>query len=138
MKKPSKSSTKSTYAKYLKCKKPNRWASLICETIHNEQLQAWVASIVMWNYPKGLAWESELSELSDQYRSNKNDNKAIELQKAFFSIGLPYFPAKNDDAISSEKKLVLAHNNITSKQRVGNENAQACCNYHASEVAAGR
>jgi len=135
----SNSSTKMTYAKFLVAKKPNQWAALIGERIKDIQLQAWVASVAMWNYPKGSAWESDLSALSEPYRPNQNENKSAELSKAFSSVGLPYFPGKNDDAIASEKKLrYYFHDNITNKQRVGNENARKCCNHHLAELEAAR
>lgn len=133
----SNSSTKTTYAKFLEAKNPNQWAVLINERIKDIQLKAWVASVAMWNYPKGLAWESDLSALSEPYRANQNENKSAELSRAFFSVGLPYFPGKNDNAIASEKKKNLSHDNITSKQRTGNENAMKCCKYHRAEIAIG-
>ena len=137
----SKSSTKMTYAKFLSEKKPNQWAALIGEKIKDIQLQAWVASVAMWNYPKGSAWKSKLAALSEPYRANENENYSADLSRAFASVGLPYFPAKNDDAIASEKKLMIAsliHDNITNKQRSGNENARKCCNHHMAELKAER
>ena len=128
-----------TYGPYLPCKTPNQWSSLIKKRIEGEQLRAWVASILLHNYPKAAVTEkevrkSELVEISSAYRSDFNTNGSVELKAAMESIGLPYFPAKNDDSPQSRRvKNRENHTCLATKPDERHREAYKYVKYHREE-----
>lgn len=98
------STNKMTYSRSLSDKTPAQWARLIRKKIKPIQLRAWIASICMWNYPRGDGWKGPLADLSDEYNSDFNVNGSKELKAGLESIGLPYFRSKNDDELPSSVK----------------------------------
>jgi hypothetical protein len=135
----SQTSTKATYGPSLPCKTPNQWASLIKKRIEGEQLRAWVASIIIHNYPKEAAtekevWTSDLVEISDAYRSDFNSNGSVELKAALKSIGLPYFRAKNDDSPQARRaKNRESHTCLATKPGERHREAYKYTKYHREE-----
>jgi len=98
------STNKMTYTRHLELKTPKQWARLIRKKIKPVQLRSWIASICMWNYPRGDGWRGPLVDLADEYNSDFNVNGSRELKAGLESIGLPYFRSKNDDELPSAVK----------------------------------
>ena len=87
----------------LKMRTPDNWAKLIKRRIKGTQLCAWMASIIGWHYGQGGALEGPLGDLAAKVRGE--NTLTVDDQKAGFSkLGLPWFPAKTDNALRNADK----------------------------------
>jgi len=118
---------------------PNAWAVLIRNRIREPILCAWIASIVMWHMPERMrAFESQLLDMSDEYRPDDNHLTSLQLQGGFYALGIPYVISKADDAKPHKGSGGRRHadSRIVRKESVGTGNTSSavdCIRYHKQE-----